>query len=268
MNASAPFTNQLIHETSPYLLQHAHNPVQWMPWSDAIFMMAQEQDKPILLSIGYAACHWCHVMERESFESETVAEFMNAHFINVKVDREERPDVDHIYMDALQAMTGSGGWPLNIFLLPDGKPFYGGTYFPPVAMQQRASWMDVLKGVHEAFKNNKEKLIEQANHLTNHLVQTNIKLVAVNGDTQNQQIATKEEIEILGERIMQQADKEWGGFGNAPKFPQTFSIQMLLRHYHLFNDPTYLNQAILSLDKMIQGGHLSSFRRRLCQIQY
>jgi len=254
MNASAPFTNQLIHETSPYLLQHAHNPVQWMPWSDAIFMMAQEQDKPILLSIGYAACHWCHVMERESFESETVAEFMNAHFINVKVDREERPDVDHIYMDALQAMTGSGGWPLNIFLLPDGKPFYGGTYFPPVAMQQRASWMDVLKGVHEAFKNNKEKLIEQANHLTNHLVQTNIKLVAVNGDTQNQQIATKEEIEILGERIMQQADKEWGGFGNAPKFPQTFSIQMLLRHYHLFNDPTYLNQAILSLDKMIQGG--------------
>lgn len=254
MNASTPFTNQLIHETSPYLLQHAHNPVQWMPWSDAIFEKAQALNKPILLSIGYAACHWCHVMERESFESETVAEFMNAHFINVKVDREERPDVDHIYMDALQAMTGSGGWPLNIFLLPNGKPFYGGTYFPPVAMQQRASWMDVLKGVTDAYINNQEKLVEQANQLTNHIVQTNIKLVAVNEGVQNEAIATQEEIQIIGERIMQQADKEWGGFGNAPKFPQTFSIQMLLRHFHLFKDQTYLDQALLSLDKMIQGG--------------
>ena len=152
MNANPPYTNQLIHESSPYLLQHAHNPVNWMPWSAAIFELATEQNKPILLSIGYAACHWCHVMERESFESEEVAVYMNAHFINVKVDREERPDVDHIYMDALQAMTGSGGWPLNIFLLPNGKPFYGGTYFPPIAMQKRASWMEVLKGVQEAFQ--------------------------------------------------------------------------------------------------------------------
>ena len=165
---NAPFTNSLINETSPYLLQHAHNPVEWQAWSPAIFDLALAQNKPILLSIGYAACHWCHVMERESFESEIVAQYMNAHFINVKVDREERPDVDQVYMDALQAMTGSGGWPLNIFLMPDGKPFFGGTYFPPKPMPQRASWMDVLKGVHEAFTNNKEKLLEQAVALTSH----------------------------------------------------------------------------------------------------
>ena len=254
MNATPKFTNSLIQETSPYLLQHAHNPVNWMPWSDAIFTLAQEQHKPILLSIGYAACHWCHVMERESFESELVAEYMNAHFINIKVDREERPDVDHIYMDALQAMTGSGGWPLNIFLLPNGKPFYGGTYFPPIAMQNRASWMDVLKGVHEAFVNNFEKLEQQANQLTNHIVQTNIKQVTSQNEEATDMVASKEEIELIAQRIMQGADMQWGGFGNAPKFPQTFSIQMLLRHYHLFKNDSSLNHVILSLDKMIQGG--------------
>ncbi|MEY3118235.1 MAG: hypothetical protein RIT30_167, partial [Bacteroidota bacterium] len=147
MNANPKFTNRLIEETSPYLLQHAHNPVDWVAWSSSLFAEAQKNNKPILLSIGYSACHWCHVMERESFEDETVAAYMNANFINVKVDREERPDVDHIYMDALQAMTGSGGWPLNIFLLPNGKPFFGGTYFPPKTLPQRASWLDVLKGV-------------------------------------------------------------------------------------------------------------------------
>lgn len=254
MNANAPFTNELIHETSPYLLQHAHNPVQWIAWSDKIFELAQEQNKPILLSIGYAACHWCHVMERESFESEEVAAYMNAHFINVKVDREERPDVDHLYMDALQAMTGSGGWPLNIFLLSNGKPFYGGTYFPPVAMQQRASWMDVLKGVHNAYENNYEKLVEQATHLTNHLVQTNIKTIENLGATNLSFEANKEDIHIIAQRILQNADKEWGGFGAAPKFPQTFTLQSLLRHYHVSKDPASLEQVRLSLDKMIQGG--------------
>ncbi|MBC7720643.1 MAG: thioredoxin domain-containing protein, partial [Pedobacter sp.] len=125
-------TNQLINETSPYLLQHAHNPVNWYPWGDEALQKAKAENKPILVSIGYAACHWCHVMERESFEDEGTAQIMNAHFINIKIDREERPDLDHIYMDAVQAMTGSGGWPLNVFLTPDCKPFYGGTYFPPV----------------------------------------------------------------------------------------------------------------------------------------
>ena len=254
MNANPPFTNALINETSPYLLQHAHNPVNWIPWSASLFALAAKQNKPILLSIGYAACHWCHVMERESFESEQVAEYMNEHFINVKVDREERPDVDHLYMDALQAMTGSGGWPLNIFLLPNGKPFYGGTYFPPIAMHNRASWMDVLKGVQDAFENNYEKIENQATQLSNHLIETNIKnKLDVSGLDQSFN-PSKDEIELMANRIMQNADSQWGGFGAAPKFPQTFALQMLLRHYHISKDQASLDHVLLTLDKMIQGG--------------
>ncbi len=251
MSANKKFTNDLSKETSPYLLQHAHNPVQWKPWSDSLFSTATAADKPILLSIGYAACHWCHVMERESFEDEAVADYMNTHFINIKVDREERPDIDHIYMDALQAMTGSGGWPLNIFLLPNGQPFYGGTYFPPNAMQNRASWMDVLKGVHAAFDSNREKLIEQATHLTAHLLQSNIK--AQQGQA-SEVIATTEEFQMIAQRILQNADTQWGGFGAAPKFPQTFSIQVLFRNYFQNKDQGSIVHAIRSIDKMIQGG--------------
>jgi uncharacterized protein YyaL (SSP411 family) len=231
MNANPLFTNQLIHESSPYLLQHAHNPVNWMPWSDTLFDLAKAQNKPILLSIGYAACHWCHVMERESFESEEVAAYMNTHFINVKVDREERPDVDHIYMDALQAMTGAGGWPLNMFLLPNGKPFYGGTYFPPIPMHQRASWMEVLKGVQEAYQNQPEKLIEQSENLTNHIAAAGKN--KLNTQIENEILASKEELAIMASRILQNADTQWGGFGAAPKFPQTFSIQILFRNYYI-----------------------------------
>ncbi|MFA9206203.1 MAG: thioredoxin domain-containing protein, partial [Burkholderiaceae bacterium] len=266
MNVSPKHTNSLIHETSPYLLQHAHNPVQWEPWSEHALSLAKEKNQPILLSIGYAACHWCHVMERESFEDETVAAFMSAHFICIKVDREERPDIDHIYMDALQAMTGSGGWPLNIFLLPDGKPFYGGTYFPPIAMPQRASWMDVLQGVKNAFENNYEKLVEQANELTNHIVRNVVvpvsaTTVITSGDSTTgvvdnteEPLATKEEIELIAGRILQQADTQWGGFGNAPKFPQTFVLQMLFRNYYLNKQEASVVHAIRSIDKMIQGG--------------
>src|SRR5215216_6145189 len=139
--------NRLANETSPYLLQHKDNPVDWYPWGEEALKKAREEDRPILLSVGYSACHWCHVMERESFEDEATAKIMNEHFINIKIDREERPDLDHIYMDAVQAMTGSGGWPLNVFLTPEGKPFYGGTYFPPVKAFNRDSWQDVLTGV-------------------------------------------------------------------------------------------------------------------------
>jgi uncharacterized protein YyaL (SSP411 family) len=251
MSANKKFTNDLSKETSPYLLQHAHNPVQWKPWSDTLFATATAADKPILLSIGYAACHWCHVMERESFEDEAVADYMNTHFINIKVDREERPDIDHIYMDALQAMTGSGGWPLNIFLLPNGQPFYGGTYFPPNAMQNRASWMDVLKGVHAAFESNREKLVEQATHLTAHLLQSNIK---AQQSQASEVIATTEEFQMIAQRILQNADTQWGGFGAAPKFPQTFSIQVLFRNYFQNKDQGSIVHAIRSIDKMIQGG--------------
>jgi uncharacterized protein YyaL (SSP411 family) len=251
MRANTKFTNDLSKETSPYLLQHAHNPVQWKPWSANLFETATALDKPILLSIGYAACHWCHVMERESFEDEAVAEYMNAHFINIKVDREERPDIDHIYMDALQAMTGSGGWPLNIFLLPNGQPFYGGTYFPPQAMQNRASWMDVLKGVQAAFDNNRDKLVEQATHLTQHLLQSNIKALQ---SQEAESVATIEAFQLLAQRILQNADTQWGGFGVAPKFPQTFSIQVLFRNYFQNKDQASIVHAIRSIDKMIQGG--------------
>jgi len=251
MSVNKNFTNDLIKETSPYLLQHAHNPVQWKPWSDALFATATATDKPILLSIGYAACHWCHVMERESFEDEVVADFMNTHFINIKVDREERPDIDHIYMDALQAMTGSGGWPLNIFLLPNGQPFFGGTYFPPQAMQNRASWMDVLKGVQSAFERNRDKLVEQATHLTQHLLDSNIKALQTQ---EADSVATNDEFQLIAQRILQNADTQWGGFGAAPKFPQTFSIQVLFRNYFQNKDQASIVHAIRSIDKMIQGG--------------
>src|SRR6218665_1845706 len=161
-------TNQLIHETSPYLLQHAHNPVNWYPWGGEALQKAKNEDKPILVSIGYAACHWCHVMERESFEDQDTADLMNEHFVNIKIDREERPDLDHIYMDAVQAMTGSGGWPLNVFLTPATKPFYGGTYFPPVRAFNRASWLEVLEGVAQAYKNKRGEIETQADNLTTH----------------------------------------------------------------------------------------------------
>ncbi|MGB8192226.1 MAG: thioredoxin domain-containing protein [Chitinophagaceae bacterium] len=243
--------NRLVQETSPYLLQHAHNPVDWYPWGDEALERSRKEDKPILVSIGYAACHWCHVMERESFEDESTARLMNEHFINIKIDREERPDLDHIYMDAVQAITGSGGWPLNVFLLPNGKPFYGGTYFPPVRAFNRASWQEVLTGVANAYKERRQELTEQAEGLTNHLVQSN----AFGTDASDGgDVFTDENLEEIFANIMKQADKKEGGFGRAPKFPQTFSIQYLLRHYHYTKNEEALQQALLSLDKMIDGG--------------
>ncbi|MFN4948966.1 MAG: thioredoxin domain-containing protein, partial [Bacteroidota bacterium] len=168
MHAANPHAipNALVGETSPYLLQHAYNPVQWFPWTESALAKARTEQKPILVSIGYAACHWCHVMERESFENAETAALMNAHFVNIKIDREERPDLDHIYMDAVQAMTGSGGWPLNVFLTPEGKPFYGGTYFPPIRAHNRASWTEVLQSVHEAWTQRRHEIDAQAENLT------------------------------------------------------------------------------------------------------
>lgn len=243
--------NHLIHETSPYLLQHAHNPVEWHPWGEAALEKARQSDKPILVSIGYAACHWCHVMERESFEDPATAALMNAHFINIKIDREERPDLDHIYMDAVQAMTGSGGWPLNVFLTPDTKPFYGGTYFPPARAHNRASWQEVLLGVHNAYTEKKAEMQAQADQLTAHLQKANaFGQAKETGD----ELFTKETLQEIAAQILSQADTTWGGFGQAPKFPQTFSIQYLLRHHHFTKHPASLQQALLSLDKMIAGG--------------
>ncbi len=243
------YTNRLLHESSPYLLQHAHNPVDWYPWHEEAFERAKKEDKPVLVSIGYAACHWCHVMERESFEDPAVAAFMNEHFINIKVDREERPDVDHIYMDAVQAMTGSGGWPLNVFVMPDGKPFYGGTYYPPKKVFNRSSWMDVLQGITEAYKERKGEIEQQAESLTDHL-----KLSNAIGNSKGGFSFDKKAMDLAFEHIMKSADKHWGGFGRAPKFPQTFTINFLLRYSFITGNQEGLDQALLSLDKMIQGG--------------
>ncbi len=247
-------TNHLINETSIYLLQHAHNPVDWYSWCDDALQKAKEQNKPILVSIGYAACHWCHVMERESFEDVETAKLMNEFFINIKIDREERPDLDHIYMDAVQAMSGSGGWPLNVFLTPNGKPFYGGTYFPPVASHNRMSWKDTIIAVHKAYHERKNEIELQAENLTDHLISSNSFGIERSNETQAEVVFSKEKLAEIASNILQQADKEWGGFGNAPKFPQTFSIQFLLRHYYFTKDENALQQAILSLDKMIAGG--------------
>ena len=245
------FTNHLIHETSPYLLQHAHNPVEWYPWSDGALQKAIEEDKPILVSIGYAACHWCHVMERESFEDEATAEIMNKYFVSIKIDREERPDLDHIYMDAVQAMTGGGGWPLNVFLTPQKKPFYGGTYFPPERAFNRMSWKETLLAVHEAYTNKKNEIEAQAENLTKYINDSNSFGLSKTEDAIS---FSKENLQTIADNILQTADTVWGGFGNAPKFPQTFIIQYLLRHYHFTKHEASLKQALLSLDKMIQGG--------------
>jgi uncharacterized protein YyaL (SSP411 family) len=250
--------NRLARETSPYLLQHAHNPVDWYPWGDEALKRAREESKPILVSIGYAACHWCHVMERESFEDPDTAQLMNEHFVNIKIDREERPDLDHIYMDAVQAITGSGGWPLNVFLTPEGKPFYGGTYFPPRAIYNRPSWKEVLNGVARSFLEKRAEVEQQAGTLTGHIATAgSFGIGSAGAGTGGNSVPypfNREMLRRIRDQLLTTADKEEGGFGGAPKFPQTFSIRYLL-HYHYFTkDPDALGQACLSLDKMIRGG--------------
>ncbi|MCF3109284.1 thioredoxin domain-containing protein [Niabella sp. CC-SYL272] len=249
-------SNHLINETSPYLLQHAHNPVDWYPWGAEALQKAIAEDKPILVSIGYAACHWCHVMERESFEDSATAALMNAHFINIKIDREERPDLDHIYMDAVQTMTGSGGWPLNVFLTPGKKPFYGGTYYPPQAYANRPSWKDVLEAVATAFKQKRPEIEKQAENLTRYLVEANALGIQDAGAIR----FTTDDVDAACSNILKQADTNWGGFGRAPKFPQTQTIRYLL--YYATQEATRPEsfaararaQALLSLDKMMEGG--------------
>jgi uncharacterized protein YyaL (SSP411 family) len=248
--------NRLARETSPYLLQHAHNPVDWYPWGEEALQRARQESKPILVSIGYAACHWCHVMERESFEDADTARFMNEHFVNVKIDREERPDLDHIYMDAVQAITGSGGWPLNVFLTSDGRPFYGGTYFPPRPLYNRPSWKEVLAGVARSYGERKEEIEEQAGSLTRHVAGAgSFGIGPKAGDvTPADNLFSPEILKQIRDQLLATADRQEGGFGGAPKFPQTFSIRYLIHYYYYTRDADALDQACLSLDKMIAGG--------------
>jgi len=204
----------------------------------------------MLVSIGYSACHWCHVMEKESFEDPETAEIMNRLFVNIKIDREERPDLDQIYMDAVQAIAGNGGWPLNVFLTPDGKPFYGGTYFPPVNLHNRASWKSILQSISTAFRERRKEIDEQADNLTNHIAGSVFGTIV----PREGQVFNQEDVRTIHEQLMKTADPENGGFGAAPKFPQTFSIRFLLQYHYYTGDQKSLDQACLSLDKMIYGG--------------
>lgn len=247
MSESLPRANRLGRETSPYLLQHAHNPVDWYPWGVEALEAAREHDKPIFLSIGYSACHWCHVMEHESFENSEIAEMMNRHFINIKVDREERPDLDQIYMQAVIALTGQGGWPMSVFLTPDGKPFFGGTYWPPAPQYGRAGFPQVLQSVWEAWQNKRSQIDEQAGRLTAALIEE----AARKGD---QQAISEELFEHAAPSIQRHADSSNGGFGRAPKFPHPFDLRVLLRSWKRFQNEEALNHVVLTLDKMRQGG--------------
>lgn len=232
-------TNRLINEKSPYLIQHAHNPVCWFPWGEEAFTKAKSEDKPIFLSIGYSTCHWCHVMERESFEDNEVAEVLNNNFISIKVDREERPDVDHIYMTVCQALTGSGGWPLTIIMTPDQKPFYAGTYFP------KRSLLSVLDSVIKAWANNRNDILHSGNQIINAIKQSERSL---NNDIRPG---------LIQEAFLQfksDFDSTYGGFGNAPKFPTPHNLFFLLRYWHETKDNSALAMVEKTLDSMYKGG--------------
>ena len=239
--------NRLANETSPYLLQHKDNPVDWYPWGEEAFAKARAEDKPIFLSIGYAACHWCHVMERESFEDPTVAAFMNEHFVNIKVDREERPDVDAIYMEAVQALTGSGGWPMSVFLTPDGKPFYAGTYFPPEPRYGMPSFMQVLQSIAHAWQHQREDLIAQGDKLVA-FIHNNTRIASTPRTLSPALLAT------AVRKMARYYDPEWGGFGRAPKFPQPTNLELLLRAWRRTRSEDAMRMLITTLDRMAFGG--------------
>ena len=262
--------NRLQYESSPYLRQHAGNPVDWYAWKPEAFARAKAEDLPILVSIGYSTCHWCHVMEHESFENDQVAALMNKHFVCIKVDREERPDVDAIYMEACQILTGSGGWPLNCFLTPEGKPFYAGTYYPPAPAFNRPGWPQLLQHLTNIWATQREVALDQAEKLLDHIRRNDNALLARSA------VSTAEEhnfqtnmgltapapfqagqgsiLEDIFYQMRERFDRVEGGFGSAPKFPSTLAIQYLLNYHHFTGHPEALEQALLSLDKMIQGG--------------
>jgi uncharacterized protein YyaL (SSP411 family) len=240
-------TNRLAGETSPYLLQHAHNPVDWQPWDDESLARSRDEDKPILLSIGYSACHWCHVMERESFENEEIARVMNENFVNIKVDREERPDLDQIYMNAVQMMTGHGGWPLTVFLTPDLIPFYGGTYFPPADRHNIPGFPRVLVGVAQAYHSDPEGVTQTASSILAEL--RRMGAARESNDALNVQL-----LDATARGIRRTYDPRHGGFGSAPKFPAPMSLEFLLRTYQRTGDEEFLKIVTHTCRKMAEGG--------------
>ena len=251
---SVPF-NRLAKEKSPYLLQHAHNPVDWYPWGDEAFQKAKKEDKPILLSVGYSTCHWCHVMETESFEDSKTAEIMNDHFVSIKVDREERPDIDSVYMNYVMATTGSGGWPMNVFLTPERKPFYGGTYFPPQDGYGRPGFKTLLLSVADSWKNRRNEILESSESAVSFL---NAQGGRDDSPDRPSIDLGKETMEMAYQKFEENFDREHGGFGHAPKFPRPHALSMILRHW----DPMKITDNALpgcivvekTLTEMARGG--------------
>jgi uncharacterized protein len=237
-------TNRLIHSTSPYLLQHAHNPVDWFEWGEEALLKAKKENKPILVSIGYSSCHWCHVMEREVFEKEDMAGLMNEYLVCIKVDREERPDVDQIYMDAVQAMGQHGGWPLNVFLTPDQKPFYGGTYFPP------PQWVQIIKSIHKAFHERRDEIEESARQFADHLAQQDTLRFKKTAEPSE----LKEEVESIFSKLEVGFDTVWGGLEKEPKFIMPSIWLWLLRYHHITKNEKALRQTLLTLKRVGMGG--------------
>ncbi len=239
--------NKLINEKSPYLLQHAFNPVDWYPWGEEAFAKARELNRPIFLSIGYSTCHWCHVMAHESFENEAIAALLNTYFICIKIDREERPDIDKIYMSAAQALTGQGGWPLSVFLTPDLKPFYAGTYFPPESKYGRPGFPDILESVHTAWNEKRDQILVSADRITGS-IRSNA-LLAEGEENLGEGILAKG-----AEQFAEMFDEKYAGFGNEPKFPRPIVYSFLFRHYHRTGDKKSLDMALRTLESMANGG--------------
>ncbi|HEX2978840.1 MAG TPA: DUF255 domain-containing protein [Anaerolineaceae bacterium] len=241
-------TNRLINETSPYLIQHADNPVDWFPWGDEALAKARSENKPIFLSIGYAACHWCHVMERESFEDPEIAQMLNQYFVSIKVDREERPDLDTIYMGAVTAMTGQGGWPMSVFLTPEGRPFYGGTYFPPQRKFGMPSFKEVLNSVMRGWKEGRGEMYRAADRVAAHL-QENSGWRLNRGGSPNEDVVKAAEDELV-----RSYNAQGHGWGQAPLFPQPMSIEFMLMRASRGESSQALQTALDSLDYMSRGG--------------
>jgi len=239
-------SNRLAQETSPYLLQHAHNPVDWFPWGPEALERARAEQKPIFLSVGYSACHWCHVMERESFESEEIARLMNEHFVNIKVDREERPDLDDIYMKAVQSLSGQGGWPMSVFLTPELEPFYGGTYFPPHGAWGRPGFAEVLLGLSRAWQEDRTRVVEQGRKLR--------ERIAGEGRLDARGELHPEILDRSLAALQQSFDPLWGGFGDAPKFPHALDLRLCLRHATRTGQAPARELAVLTLERMARGG--------------
>ncbi|MEM6364795.1 MAG: thioredoxin domain-containing protein [Planctomycetota bacterium] len=242
-------SNQLADSLSPYLLQHRDNPVEWYPWGSDAFEAAKQRNVPVFLSVGYAACHWCHVMAHESFENETIAQYLNDHFVSVKVDREERPDIDQIYMNAVQLMTGHGGWPMSVFLDHEGRPFYAGTYWPPVSRGESPGFGQVLDALVDAWTHRREEIHSHADEIHDAL-----KQLAIGTDTTSSKVPTADRVDVAIESLLKTVDFEWGGFGKAPKFPHATDLLLFLRVAARTGDSRLVKATELTLDRMAAGG--------------